>query len=199
MTARRNPRDLCRNRLSRRESLTLPGPSPVLLPQPPRSQVVLGTVALVIGALRACLVFADSTGGLPVDMPRAWYTARPLWYLLTFAAFGGAWVLLRGPREFPEPVTAQGSPFRRLVFYTRQGCHLCDEAKAVLLRYATVLPEIEEVDIDADPQLVERFNDCVPVVEIDGVVRFRGRVNEVLLRRHLEAAARGQLHTADNG
>ena len=39
------------------------------------------------------------------------------------------------------------------------------------------------VDVDADPQLRERFNECVPVVEIDGRIRFRGRVNPRLLRR----------------
>jgi hypothetical protein len=41
----------------------------------------------------------------------------------------------------------------------------------------------EEVDIDLDPELKARFTDCVPVVEIEGKIRFRGRVNEVLLRR----------------
>lgn len=70
----------------------------------------------------------------------------------------------------------------RVVLYTRRGCHLCDEAKDVLLR-AGVRPR--EIDIDADPELVRRFNDCVPVVEFDGRQRFRGRVNEVLLRRLL--------------
>jgi hypothetical protein len=46
-----------------------------------------------------------------------------------------------------------------------------------------LLPEI--VDIDEDPALIERFNTCVPVVEIDGRIRFRGHVNVVLLRRLL--------------
>ena len=31
-----------------------------------------------------------------------------------------------------------------------------------------------------------RYDQCVPVVEIDGQERFRGRVNEVLLRRLLQ-------------
>jgi hypothetical protein len=44
-----------------------------------------------------------------------------------------------------------------------------------------------EVDIDRDPELVARFSTCVPVVELDGKVRFRGRVNEVLLRRLIAA------------
>ena len=42
-----------------------------------------------------------------------------------------------------------------------------------------------EDHFDDDPELVERFNTCVPVVEIDGVVRFRGRVDGRLLRRFL--------------
>ena len=41
------------------------------------------------------------------------------------------------------------------------------------------------VDVDEDAALVERFNECVPVVEIDGKIRFRGRVDPVLLRRLL--------------
>ena len=66
--------------------------------------------------------------------------------------------------------------------YTRQGCHLCDNAYEILIRNGLVP---ESIDIDADPSLVERFNECVPVVEIDGKIRFRGRVNEFLLRRLL--------------
>jgi hypothetical protein len=41
------------------------------------------------------------------------------------------------------------------------------------------------VDIDADPKLLAGFDTCVPVVEIDGKVRFRGRVDPILLRRIL--------------
>jgi glutaredoxin len=70
----------------------------------------------------------------------------------------------------------------QVVLYTRQGCHLCDDAAALLLRHG-LAPRL--VDIDLDPALRERFTTCVPVVEIDGRVRFRGRVNEVLLRRVL--------------
>ena len=66
--------------------------------------------------------------------------------------------------------------------YTRQGCHLCDEALAMLRRHG-LTPRL--IDIDADPALRERYNVCVPVVEIDGKERFRGRVNEVLLARLL--------------
>lgn len=66
--------------------------------------------------------------------------------------------------------------------YTRQGCHLCDDAHALLVRYG-LHPDL--IDIDADPVLRERYTECVPVVVINGRERFRGRVNELLLARLL--------------
>jgi glutaredoxin len=66
--------------------------------------------------------------------------------------------------------------------YTRAGCHLCDEASVLLARFG--LP-FKSVDIDADPQLHARYDQCVPVVVIDGKERFRGRIDELLLRRLL--------------
>ena len=65
---------------------------------------------------------------------------------------------------------------------TRSGCHLCEEARALLESYGLV---VEPIDIDERPDLREQYCDCIPVVRIDGVVRFRGRVNEVLLQRLL--------------
>ena len=69
-----------------------------------------------------------------------------------------------------------------VVVYTRQGCHLCDDARALLECYG-LQPRL--VDIDADPELRQQYNECVPVVAIDGKVRFRGRIDEILLRRLL--------------
>jgi len=73
---------------------------------------------------------------------------------------------------------------RRVVVYSRLGCHLCDEA-IQLLQANGLRPE--EVDIDQDPELQARFTTCVPVVEIDGRIRFRGRVHPLLLQRLLQA------------
>lgn len=42
------------------------------------------------------------------------------------------------------------------------------------------------VNIDTDPELVERYGTSIPVVVVDGQERFRGRVNEVLLQRLLK-------------
>lgn len=72
----------------------------------------------------------------------------------------------------------------KAVLYTRQGCHLCDEAKITLQKHGL---ELREVDIDQHEDLRKKFTSCVPVVEIDGRERFRGRVNEVLLRRLLRS------------
>ena len=68
------------------------------------------------------------------------------------------------------------------ILYTRRGCHLCDDAHEILVRHG-LTPQ--SVDIDADPELIAKYTECVPVVVIDGRERFRGRVNEVLLRRLL--------------
>lgn len=75
--------------------------------------------------------------------------------------------------------------FSSVLLYTRRGCHLCDDAKAVLMRHG-LAPQ--EIDIDEDSALVERYGHWVPVVVIDGRERFRGRVDEVLLRRLLDGS-----------
>ena len=70
----------------------------------------------------------------------------------------------------------------KVILYTRRGCHLCDEAHAVLSQYGL---EVRSVDIDQDAELREKYNECVPVVVIDGRERFRGRVEPLLLERLL--------------
>jgi len=72
-----------------------------------------------------------------------------------------------------------------VILYTRQGCHLCEDALDVLRQQGLA---VTLVDIDRDPDLRARYDCCVPVVEIDGRERFRGRVNPVLLRRLLARA-----------
>jgi glutaredoxin len=80
----------------------------------------------------------------------------------------------------------RSSPEREVILYTRQGCHLCEEALDLLhsaqKRFRFTL---REVDVDTDPALVEQYGLQVPVVAVDGRVYFRGRVNAVLLRRLL--------------
>jgi len=67
-----------------------------------------------------------------------------------------------------------------VTLYTRKGCHLCDDAHALLRKFGL---EPQCIDIDESAELRDRYNECVPVVEIDGKIRFRGRVDPILLRR----------------
>ena len=70
-----------------------------------------------------------------------------------------------------------------VILYTRTGCHLCDIALATLREHG-LEPVLQ--DIDADDKLREQFDVCVPVVTIDGKIRFRGKVDPILLKRFLE-------------
>jgi glutaredoxin len=75
--------------------------------------------------------------------------------------------------------------------YTREGCGCCDKALHLLKEYQRQHGfTIEMVDIDADPDLRARFDITVPVVAVDGKVRFKGVVNRVLLERLLWAESR---------
>lgn len=76
----------------------------------------------------------------------------------------------------------------RIVMYSRVGCHLCDEAWEQLLKAQTCYRfHLARQDVDTDPALVAEYGNCVPVVTVNGKVRFRGRINAVLLARLLDA------------
>lgn len=77
----------------------------------------------------------------------------------------------------------------KVLLYTRRDCGLCDEALETLRDYG--LTPIA-VDIDEHPDLKGQFDQCVPVVEIDGRIRFRGRVEPLLLRRILSGNDSGE-------
>jgi glutaredoxin len=78
----------------------------------------------------------------------------------------------------------------RCVVYTRQGCHLCTDAWNLLhARQQRYRFTLETVDVDTDPDLRARYGDWVPVVAVNGKVRFKGCVNPVLLQRLLDAEA----------
>jgi glutaredoxin len=77
--------------------------------------------------------------------------------------------------------------------YSRKECCCCHSAIDLLKGYQRRHGfAIEEVDIDGDPDLVARHGEWVPVVAIGGKVRFRGKVNPVLLERLLAAESRGR-------
>lgn len=157
----------------------------------PDARAIVGSAGILFAALVVLLAVIDRTSPLPF-MPLSWHANRALWYLMAVGGMLGGFAVLwsHRTRDFPGRSGAGVAEprFERVVLYTRVNCHLCDEAKEVLAEHRRHLPEIQEVDIDADPDLREKFDVCVPVVEIDGKLRFRGRVNRVLLRRLIDAA-----------
>lgn len=155
-------------------------------------QGVLGTMLLFTGAAIPLLAFIENAAGsLPFKMPRSWHSSPPLWYLLAFISFiAGMRLLKSAPSENRrwEP-QVPGRRFDKVVIYTREECHLCHQAKDVLFAHRQWLPEIEEVDINTSQELTEKFGEQIPVVEINGQIRFRGQVNPILLRRLIDATS----------
>lgn len=74
----------------------------------------------------------------------------------------------------------------RVILYTRPSCHLCEEAKAHLLRlknrYNLV---IQEVDISGKPDLEEKYGNIIPVLDFQGGRLLYGRVNVAQILRAL--------------
>ena len=68
-----------------------------------------------------------------------------------------------------------------ITFYTRPGCHLCDDAREILLRLGA---PFTEVNIETDDALHARMLERIPVVVLDGEELFEHFVDEeVLLAR----------------
>jgi glutaredoxin len=66
----------------------------------------------------------------------------------------------------------------QVTLYSRAGCHLCDEARAVLRAERDRTPfELEEVDIETSDALVAEYGVRIPVVTLDGVEVFEYSVD----------------------
>ncbi|GIG01465.1 glutaredoxin family protein [Catellatospora citrea] len=74
----------------------------------------------------------------------------------------------------------------RLTLYTRPGCHLCEDAVAVLARIGE---PFEEIDISGDRELEAEYGDRIPVIMLDGREHGYWRVEEQRLRRDLAKAS----------
>ena len=58
-----------------------------------------------------------------------------------------------------------------VVLYGRDGCHLCNEARKGLSALGEERSiSVREVDIEADEELLHRFLERIPVVEVDGAI-----------------------------
>jgi glutaredoxin len=71
----------------------------------------------------------------------------------------------------------------RVVIYERPGCHLCDDARAILDR---VGEPYRSVDIESDDELFKRYLERIPVVAVDGEDAFEFFVDESALRARLQ-------------
>jgi thiol-disulfide isomerase/thioredoxin len=75
-----------------------------------------------------------------------------------------------------------------LTLYSRPGCHLCDDMKAIVERVIRATPEpitIEEVDISTDPALEARYGLEIPVLLVNGRKAAKVRLTEEGFRRIL--------------
>ena len=79
-----------------------------------------------------------------------------------------------------------------LTIFSRPGCHLCDEMKAVVQRVARLLPAtIEEIDISTDADLEQRYGSDIPVLMVNGKKVAKYRTTEEELLRMLKARSGG--------
>ncbi|HEX3219114.1 MAG TPA: glutaredoxin family protein [Candidatus Limnocylindria bacterium] len=69
----------------------------------------------------------------------------------------------------------------RLILYEREGCHLCDEARAMLDELIGA-DTYARVDVDADDDLVLRYGFRLPVIALDGVDRLEAPITGPDLR-----------------
>jgi len=91
------------------------------------------------------------------------------------------------------------TPLPDLVLYTRPGCHLCDDARALVQslledRAARGRPTaaIRERDITTNPDWERAFFDRIPVIELGGR-RLELAISASKLRRFLDDGLDGTL------
>ena len=74
-----------------------------------------------------------------------------------------------------------------LVVYSKPGCHLCDEMKAVVARVGRSRPlVVEEVDISGDAALEALYGLEIPVLMVNGRKAAKFRISDAELLRILE-------------
>jgi glutaredoxin len=77
-----------------------------------------------------------------------------------------------------------------VTFYTRPGCHLCEDAKAVLEPLlAEFSASLREINIDTDARLTEQFGCDIPVIFINDRKAAKHRVDPQQFRRQLTDAS----------
>lgn len=81
-----------------------------------------------------------------------------------------------------------------VVLYSRQDCHLCDQAEAELASLQEEIPHnLVVIDIDQEPALMKAYGTEVPVVEV-GPYRLKAPFTAEELRMTLQAAVDRERH-----
>jgi glutaredoxin len=76
----------------------------------------------------------------------------------------------------------------KVVLYYARACHLCERARAIVAEIRREIPfELQEVEVDGDPELETRYREWLPVVEIDGARAFVYYVDPDAFRRKVAA------------
>ena len=79
-----------------------------------------------------------------------------------------------------------------VVIFGREGCCLCDQARAVLERVRATHPfKLEQRDIERDEELLRAYLERIPVVTIDGEEAFELFVDEAQLKVWLGGRVQG--------
>ena len=74
-----------------------------------------------------------------------------------------------------------------ITLYTRQNCPLCEEAKLMLQLVQEDFPfDYEEVDIESDDALHEKYMLMIPVIEKNQEIILYGKIGYVELLEALE-------------
>jgi len=75
-----------------------------------------------------------------------------------------------------------------ITVYQRPGCHLCDDALAVVERVRIDHPfALHEVDIESDERTLKAYLERIPVIALDGEELYDFFVDEADLRARLAA------------
>lgn len=172
-----------------------PDMTPTVSESTKQLNATIGTLSLVCAAVVSGLIFTDRMTAISLPLPSFWYRTRDFHLLLNVALYVTGWIALRNASEVDSSSghDTTAPVFQSIRMFTSQDCELCERAATLLESYGDLLPRISFVNISENSELMATYGTSIPVVEIDGVVRFRGIVNPILLDRLIDAKKRQRL------